>query len=1340
MSEEILEKYCQFILNKYEHIRSLDEHVTLTMKDYMPLQCGEERERLIDKRRDEQGDRKEYHEDFRVWREEHSAHKEYSLTPVEVWQAIKNKKIVVKGDPGSGKTTLTQYIAYTLCTQKREDKTGSSQDSTSRTIPTDLLPLVIDLKDWTGKSLSLSEYYIRHVLKDSGLEKEIKPLIDEWLTSGRYIILFDGLDEVPSQERESLFKTLLNLTSGTYGNCHFVVTTRIVGYSNELSGWQHYEVMSLKDEHIKNYVQSYLKGTSTDFLTALKNTPQMSPFSRNPLLLHVLCFVFKKQKLSLPTQRIELYHQAVHEMLKLRNPEIPESVKEKVLKEIAIYFLAGKEIFEEDFLRKILRAFLNKEGERHNEDDVLKEIVEKSALLCRFGDGRYIFLHLTFQEYMAGCYIAEKKENPSQFLEPVLFNPRFREVIRHTAGMLGSAEDIKQFVEFVLEQKPLCHDILHQPLLLAALCIADIPENKINPALEELGEQILGKLWELWSKTQYDSLRDNINRVFTTNIGCKWARIIIDNLLKALRDEDSRVKQRVAEVLGKLGRAEPEVIHALLKALRDDDSWVKQKAAEALGKLGSSEPEVIHALLKALRDDDRGVRWRAAEALGKLGSTESEVIQALLKALGDEDSAVRERAAEALGNLGHAEPEVIQALLKALGDEDSAVREGAAETLGNLGHAEPEVIQALLNALRDVTLRVRKITVEVLGNLGCTDPEVIQAFLNALRDENFWVRQHVAEVLGELGCADLDVIQTLLNGLKDEDIWVRQHAAEALSKLNCTDPEVIQAILNVLKDKDSWVRERAVKVLGELGCAVPEVIQALLKALRYGDSAVRERAAWALGNLGRADHEVVQAFLKALRDKNFWVRQYAAEALGKLGCADTGVIQALLKMLRDGNSAVRERAAWALGNLGRADPDVIQALLKALRDEDSEVRWIADESLGNLGCADDTVIKALLKALRDEDSGVMASAAESLGNLGCADDTVIKALLKAMRKNFLDVGELQRLVDIKLREGRINLHPQTHTIAADGFFHGKEDAIKKLTRKFPVYLNRTPLNITENDIKEWLLQFENPSQRDLAITLLENIDYYGPERMKNAFCHFCDNILPKKDQSKVIISLLGSLKDSASIVNYTIAEKFMDRNMEALSLETILEKMNPEEKVIVFVDDIIASGKQAVQIFREWLGNEELELEEHHVEPLKSYQIEKFKKFKIYLFFFVGFEDGKQDALKNLRDLGLNIQGIYSFTKLEKIVGCFHGASSVFSNDKERKEAERLAREIGIQLFGDKDWSDEKKAERCLGYGNAQKLIVFFYNTPTATLPILWKEGTYNGKKWAPLFPRREKK
>lgn len=93
--------------------------------------------------------------------------------------------------------------------------------------------------------------------------------------------------------------------------------------------------MSLKKENIKQYAKDYLKDKSPSFLSALNRTPQMGPLSKNPLLLQILCFVFDKQRLVLPTRRVELYERAVYEMLERRKPEIPSSIKEKVLQEIA---------------------------------------------------------------------------------------------------------------------------------------------------------------------------------------------------------------------------------------------------------------------------------------------------------------------------------------------------------------------------------------------------------------------------------------------------------------------------------------------------------------------------------------------------------------------------------------------------------------------------------------------------------------------------------------------------------------------------------------------------------------------------------------------------------------------------------------------------------------------------------------------------------------------------------------------------------------------------------------------------------------------------------------------
>ena len=124
----------------------------------------------------------------------------------------------------------------------------------------------------------------------------------------------------------------------------------------------------------------------------------------------------------------------------------------------------------------------------------------------------------------------------------------------------------------------------------------------------------------------------------------------------------------------------------------------------------------------------------------------------------------------------------------------------------------------------------------------------------------------------------------------------------------------------------------------------------------------------------------------------------------------------------------------------------------------------------------------------------------------------------------------------------------------------------------------------------------------------------------------------------------------------------------------------------------------------------------------------------------MGFEEGKKRVLRELKKMGLNIVDIYSFVKLEEEIGCFHPTEVIFNNPEELKEAKNMVKKIGFQLFEEKNWPVETKNERSLGYGNSQKLIIFYYNTPTSTLPILWKNGKYNGKEWKPLFPRREKK
>jgi len=353
-----------------------------------------------------------------------------------------------------------------------------------------------------------------------------------------------------------------------------------------------------------------------------------------------------------------------------------------------------------------------------------------------------------------------------------------------------------------------------------------------------------------------------------------------------------------------------------------------------------------------------------------------------------------------------------------------------------------------------------------------------------------------------------------------------------------------------------------------------------------------------------------------------------------------------------------------------------------------------------------------------------------------------------------DIKILLSYLGPEIREERIDLKEKIHAKVnplkkdedvtnknkIDTFFEKYEKTIQMLGKIFSEYQHPEGKKVDAQAIKNWLIQFTTPERMRLALILLENVVFINREKMIEMFNHYWEHFIANDEKNKVILTNLGGPYDSSYLVSYFLGDIGMKKQIPSTDLRAIIEREDPAEKIILFVDDNIGSGKQALDIFKELLGIENKELKERHVPPLNPKQVDKLKKFKLRLFTFVGFEEGKRKLLIELRNLGLNVEDIYSFLKMEEKIGCFHPTSPVFDTPEEREKAKNMCEEIGYQLFFDKlDWSDDLKKERALGYGNSQKLIVFFYNVPTSTLPILWKRGWYCNKKWEPLFLRREK-
>lgn len=90
-----------------------------------------------------------------------------------------------------------------------------------------------------------------------------------------------------------------------------------------------------------------------------------------------------------------------------------------------------------------------------------------------------------------------------------------------------------------------------------------------------------------------------------------------------------------------------ENLPVFIRALNDEEARVRLCAAQMLGRIGPDAREAVPALIRALDDESVEMRFTAANALGNLGPAASQAVPALEEALKDGVGVVRSAAARA---------------------------------------------------------------------------------------------------------------------------------------------------------------------------------------------------------------------------------------------------------------------------------------------------------------------------------------------------------------------------------------------------------------------------------------------------------------------------------------------------------------------------------------------------------------------------------------------------------------------------------------------------------------------------------------------------------------------
>ena len=456
---------------------------------------------------------------------------------VRVEQALaSHKHLVILGDPGSGKTTLTRYLALLygrdLALKSKSVKAKFGLNESGH------LPVLLQLRqmgtflkahfpdDGTdGQALMLA--FLRESLKKAQIDLPTD-FFDPYLDTGKAVILLDGLDEVADPALRRRVSRLVEAFVLAHPACRFVVTSRVVGYNDSVRLGGDFSTSTVRDftledvgQFLKHWhrlvavgqigigvdAENFAASQTTQLMSAIRDNERVRELAINPLMLTVIALVHR-DRVKLPDRRAELYAEAVDVLLGkwdeargvgevaiLDDRPFDAGDRRLLLQTIALSMHERqKKELEAVELRALLQKFftsktLDESAARRAAEHFLTVVEERTGLLSARGEGIYAFSHLTFQEYLAALEIAGRDDYATYVLEHCA-EPWWREVILLTAGSL-SAERTTKLIKAIADKKK--EPAPYHNLVLAAECLRDVGSNRVQGDLQS---QVQARLYK----------------------------------------------------------------------------------------------------------------------------------------------------------------------------------------------------------------------------------------------------------------------------------------------------------------------------------------------------------------------------------------------------------------------------------------------------------------------------------------------------------------------------------------------------------------------------------------------------------------------------------------------------------------------------------------------------------------------------------------------------------------------------------------------------------------------------------------------------------------------------
>ena len=426
----------------------------------------------------------------------------------------KPRKLLIEGDPGMGKTTYLQKLAYDWANKQNE------WDASFPEIEVLLLLRCNDIKS------SIWEAIDDQILPED-IDEKAKETFFKYIkeNQSKVLLLLDGLDEADPCKRD-IYLSLLKCK--LLPACHVVITSRHeVGKKVGLHCHTLWEIVGFTKEDSKSFIRKYFQGKDHLAEKFIKyhvehwydDPPDtedrgLADLAKNPLNLTLLCCIFEDSKEVFSESRTRLYIEIV--LLVLRRYEEKNGLKSSNDQDLISVYREELKLLGQFSLHSLRKGkwYFVKEKDMDNFGFFSFQEGGTKSNPCT----RCVFSHKSFQEFFAGFYLAfqviERKIDFADLLTGERYLKELKEVFLFMSGVIAfKREEIAESIlismaEHISGLLRTSHQKVKSYMTLACACLLEydlsLPECLLKYEYVTCPEHTFGMHLDMSSLTEVD--------------------------------------------------------------------------------------------------------------------------------------------------------------------------------------------------------------------------------------------------------------------------------------------------------------------------------------------------------------------------------------------------------------------------------------------------------------------------------------------------------------------------------------------------------------------------------------------------------------------------------------------------------------------------------------------------------------------------------------------------------------------------------------------------------------------------------------------------------------------